>query len=434
MKHYSYNKKISQIKDVEIFVGIDIGRNKHYMSLINKEGYIIKKGIGITNDRYGFNKLLKILRETVHDKDKIAIGVEPTGHYWKPLGYYLTDRGFHLYLVNPYHVKLSKELRDNTPRKTDKKDTLIIANLVREGKFLSNRLLKGNYAILRRLVITRERIIKEIQRTKIRIISILDEYLPEYRNSFSNITIKTSIYLLEKYGISGLRKKNNQKAKEENNQEEIIRDIYSVSRGRISKTRARFIVNRFKDSIGVTEGLYVIDKELHTYLGILKDYTDNLNNIEKEIINTLRGTKEYEYIISIRGVGYITAAIILGEVGSFDNFNNPGQIRKLAGLNLKETSSGEKTGRRSISKRGRKLLRHGLYRIAIVSIVNNEELKRLYRYKVDICKKNKMVAIVSIALKILRIMFSLVKHKDMYDPNKVLETIPKVAITTTSLS
>ena len=145
MKHYSYNKKISQIKDVEIFVGIDIGRNKHYMSLINKEGYIIKKGIGITNDRDGFNKLLKILRETVHDKDKIAIGVEPTGHYWKPLGYYLTDRGFHLYLVNPYHVKLSKELRDNTPRKTDKKDTLIIANLVREGKFLSNRLLRGNY-------------------------------------------------------------------------------------------------------------------------------------------------------------------------------------------------------------------------------------------------------------------------------------------------
>ena len=430
MKDYNYNKKISQIKDVEIFVGIDIGRDKHYMSLINKEGYIIKKGIGITNDRDGFNKLLKILRETVNDKDKIAIGLEPTGHYWKPLGYYLIDRGFHLYLVNPYHVKLSKELRDNTPRKTDKKDTLIIANLVRENKFLNNRLLRGNYAILRRLVITRERIVKEIQRTKIRIISILDEYLPEYRNSFKDIAIKTSIYLLEKYGISGLRKKVNQ----EDNREEIIRDIYSISRARISKKRARFIVDRFKDSIGVTEGLYVIDKELHIYLGVLKDYINNLNNIEKELIDTLKGTKEYKYIISIRGVGYITAAIILGEVGSFDNFNNPGQIRKLAGLNLKETSSGKKEGKKSISKRGRKLLRHVLYRIAIVSIVNNEVFRRLYRYKVDICKKNKMVAIIGIALKILRIMFSLVKHKEVYDPNKVLATIPGVAITTTSLS
>ena len=161
---------------------------------------------------------------------------------------------------------------------------------------------------------------------------------------------------------------------------------------------------------------------------------NNLSNIERELIDKLKVTEEYKYIISIRGVGYITAAIILGEVGSFDNFSNPGQIRKLAGLNLKESSSGKKKGKKSISKRGRKLLRHGLYRIAIVSIVNNEAFRRLYRYKVDVCKKNKMVAIVSIALKILRIMFSLVKHKEIYDPNKVLETIPKVALTTTSLS
>jgi len=39
-------------------------------------------------------------------------------------------------LVNPYHVKRSKELDDGHPSKSDKKDPKTIAKLVLEGRYV----------------------------------------------------------------------------------------------------------------------------------------------------------------------------------------------------------------------------------------------------------------------------------------------------------
>ena len=39
-------------------------------------------------------------------------------------------------LVNPHHVKKSKELDDNNPTKNDRKDPKVIAGLVREGRYM----------------------------------------------------------------------------------------------------------------------------------------------------------------------------------------------------------------------------------------------------------------------------------------------------------
>lgn len=92
-------------------------------------------------------------------------------------------------------------------------------------------------------------------------------------------------------------------------------------------------------------------------------------------------------------------------------------------MDLIESSSGKRVGQKSISKRGRDLLRHGLYRVAIVAIARCEEFKALYEYKINILKKNKMVAVTDITVKILRIMFAVVKNKTMYDGNLLLGAI-----------
>ena len=62
------------------------------------------------------------------------VGLEPTGHYWFTLAAYLRAGESKLVLVNPYHVKCSKELDDGHPSKSDKKDPKIIAKLVLEGR------------------------------------------------------------------------------------------------------------------------------------------------------------------------------------------------------------------------------------------------------------------------------------------------------------
>jgi hypothetical protein len=148
----NFNKKMEKIKGVKVFVGIDVGKDMHYMSLVNEDGKVKRTGIKIPNDKEGFEKMIGILNGA-GKKEELALGLEPTGHYWKALGYYLKEKGYRIYLVYsfvihtfsqwiyPYHVKLSKEMRDNSQRKTDKKDSELIAHLVREGKFLNSRLL-----------------------------------------------------------------------------------------------------------------------------------------------------------------------------------------------------------------------------------------------------------------------------------------------------
>ena len=47
--------------------------------------------------------------------------------------------------VNPYHVKQSKEMDDNSPKKTDQKDPKTIAKLVVEGRYLYTPTFRRGY-------------------------------------------------------------------------------------------------------------------------------------------------------------------------------------------------------------------------------------------------------------------------------------------------
>ena len=80
---------------------------------------------------------------------KVVPGMEPTGHYWFNLGKFLQDNEMKPVLVNPHHVKKSKELDDNHPTKNDRKDPKVIAGLVREGRYMIPYLPDGVYADLR---------------------------------------------------------------------------------------------------------------------------------------------------------------------------------------------------------------------------------------------------------------------------------------------
>nr|WP_234702057.1 transposase [Desulfotomaculum nigrificans] len=45
--------------------------------------------------------------------------MEPTGHYWLKLASIIKEHSMKIVLVNPFHVKRSKELDDNNPTKND---------------------------------------------------------------------------------------------------------------------------------------------------------------------------------------------------------------------------------------------------------------------------------------------------------------------------
>ncbi len=73
-------------------------------------------------------------------------------------------------------------------------------------------------------------------------------------------------------------------------------------------------------------------------------------------------------LLSIKGLGIVSVAGLIGEVGDFSKFSTQSEIMKVAGLDLYEISSGKRKGQRKISKRGRSLLRKILFYAAIQMI------------------------------------------------------------------
>ena len=193
--------KLDLVDDNTLVVGIDIGKRNHYCRFINVRGYEIGKGFSFSNNRDGMEKIVSKIEEAKIQNNlvKAVIGMEPSGHYWKPAAHYLFGSGYKLALVNPYHIKRIKEIEDNSQTKTDPKDSLLIAKLVRDGDFFDPNLADGIYAELRRMYRLRLKVKKSFIREKTKLKALLDEYFPEYEGLFCDILGVTSEYILKNY-------------------------------------------------------------------------------------------------------------------------------------------------------------------------------------------------------------------------------------------
>ena len=110
-------------------------------------------------------------------------------------------------------------------------------------------------------------------------------------------------------------------------------------------------------------------------------------------------------MLAIKGIGVITVAGFLAEVGDVRRFESPRQIQKLAGLSLRENSSGKHKGQTTISKRGRSKLRAVLFNAAIPLIAKNPEFKSLHEYYTTRANNplKKKQSVIAISCKLMRV-------------------------------
>jgi len=399
-----------------IVLGIDIAKKKHWAQATNVLGVKIDKPFRINNTRKGFEWLLgkisRIKQKTA--AEKIVIGMEPSGHYWKPLARYLTDSGFKVVTVNPYHVKKSKEFDDNSPQKSDRKDAYIIAHLVTEGRFFKLYLPEGPYKDLRVLTTTRQQQKQKYNGAKNKLIAFLDEYFPEYQQVFKGIDGKASWHVLKQFPLPA--------DIEAMSVEEVAQQLKKATRNRVGEKRAIKLKEKAGESIGIRDGLKAARIRLSSLLREFEFYQKEIEQTEIAMEKALKETGLAEYILSVKGIGVVTAASFLGEIGDISRFKSWRQIRKLSGYNLIENSSGKRKGRTKISKRGRSGLRKVLYQSAMVMVASNEEFKALYSYFKNRRKNplKKKQALIAVAMKLIRVLFVLLKKQVKYNPEEVL--------------
>jgi len=194
----------------------------------------------------------------------------------------------------------------------------------------------------------------------------------------------------------------------------------SKTRSRIK--RARKLVEYASTSIGITEGCVGAKLELAVLLEQYELYTKQLEQIMEEVQTLLKripGTKE---MMSIPGVAEVTLAGFLAEVGNLEDYTHPQQIIRLAGLNLRENSSGKHKGKTTISKRGRARLRALLFRCVLPMVSKNKEFKYLDEYYTKRKERplEKKQSIIALCGKLIRVLYYLGTRKESYDGKNVL--------------
>jgi len=402
----SNTKKLKRISEKTLLVTVDMGKVRHtgyYRFPDGTEG----KTFEFFNSRKGFEEFWWRICQAKRSLNltDVVIGFESTGPYAEPLLHFLRKRNVRLVQVNPLHTKRLKELQGNSPNKTDKKDPKIIADIIELGHALTVIIPEGTVAELRRLTQARERSIQRMGILLNQLRDLVFLIFPEFMPVMKDITLKSTQYLLKNYprpqdiGKEGA--------------ESLTQILKKVSRGRLGRERAEALYHAAMDSVGIIEGHDSIVLEIKEIISTIEGIERFVSEIESLMSKHLKEVPYSRFILSIKGIGEITAAGLIGEMGDFKKYRTVSEVIKHAGLDLFEISSGKHKGKRRISKRGRPLLRKLLFFASINVVRKGGILHKQYQHHL---KKGmpKIKALVAISRKLLSIIFALVRDHSVY--------------------
>ncbi|PID23303.1 IS110 family transposase [Sporosarcina sp. P7] len=410
------NHKINQVTEQTLVVGIDIAKYKHYATFVDERGREIKKAFLVPQSLEGFEELYQAILDAmkVFQKSEVLVGVEPTGHYWLNLAYFLEDRGIPLVIVNPMHVKRVKELDDNLQTKNDKKDALTIARLMKDGRYSHPKLLRDQGAEIRTGYSLRESLMKERSMLKNKLHRWIDKYFPELFHVFSDFGAMLLAVLEETpLPVDIVDMTPTELA-------DICAKAGNMKQRR--PTKAAELIQAAQSSIGITIAPWGARREVASMMRQYRLIEEELEAIEAELEERITQTADYEFLISVPGISHGTIAGLLAEIGSFDDYESPRQLIKLAGLTLRENSSGTYQGQKKISKRGRKRLRSLLFKAMLPILRNNEAFLTLHHYYTQrqvnpLRKKQSMVVLCG---KLLKVLHALCTKKRRFDSHQML--------------
>jgi transposase len=405
---FNKTEKVKIINKKTLIAALDIGKKIHYGYFRAPNGKDIKS-FPFDNTGHSFKKFWGKLCEfkAEHMLDEVVIGFESTGPYAEPICHYLRKKPVKLVQVNPMHTKRVKELTDNSPNKTDRKDPRVIADVMSLGHSLTVVVPEGAAAQLRRLAHARERAIERRTAVSNQMQHLVFVIFPELVHIIGPST-KTGMYLIKNFSdphrIVSI------------GMERLYDVVRKISRGRFGKDQVEKLYHAAEQSVGIAEGKASLLLEIAHLVSNIENENRHIEALEKQMVIFLGQIPYSHMILSIKGIGPVTAAGLIGEVGDFRKFKTLSEVMKLAGLDLYEISSGKHQGNRHITKRGRALLRKLLFFAAMNTTRKNGVF--YIPYQRHLAKgMPKMKALVAIARKVMGVIFALIRDHCEFDIN-----------------
>jgi transposase len=383
-----------------LYCGIDVAKYKHAVACVDEKGQVVKGSRTITNTRTGFDELHQALEAL---DEAVTIGLEATGHYWLALYDDLTRNHYPVIVLNPLQVAAYRKSGIRKV-KSDASDAVWIADYIRIANLTPSEQNLPVFLQLRELSRFRFRLTEQVGDLKRKLLTILDRVFPESDRLFSNVFLQSSRALLQE-AVSAQQFA-------EFDLQELTNLLSETSRGRFGKKTAEKIQQQARQSVGVAFLTDAVHLEMRCLLAQLELLDEQRKQIDQAITELMQQIPQH--ITSIPGVGPVTGAAILAEIGDIQRFETVDKLVAYAGIDASVYQTGQfEASEAHMSKRGSPYLRHALWMAATAALLHDDSLKAYYQKKRDEGKHHG-TALGAVCRKLLSRIFVVLKEQRPY--------------------
>ena len=419
-----YQKVLKMLQSTPyLSVGLDVGADFTWMSIMLPNGTLTGKPFKIVHSDPRSRELavskIKEAQEAYSLKSRCFL--ESTGIYHIPLLCFLRDKGFDCSVINPIITKNSTNMNVRKLH-NDKFDSKKAAKVGLDAS-LKVSIVPDDAVIGLRNLVRDYYYFKDLQSAVVlKLNAELKVSFPAYLDVFSKVTTQTSLRLLEAYPLAA----DMLAAPKDGLVETIRRTSRFGEKYAISKYEA--ICAAAKDAAVFGRALPSSALRIRLYIKTYQEYQAHLDGILEELhkaVDRLEGTPVHDRIFllqSLRGVGFLSAVVLIAEMGSFDLFSSPKKLYAYFGLDPAVKQSGKFNGDKvHMSKRGSSLARRILHMVALNNLKVDKVTKTpvnpvIHSYYSGKCKnKKKNVAVGAVMHKICNIIFAMLRDNKPFE-------------------
>ena len=389
-----------------ILVGIDIGKNQHTFSIIDKEtGEILSRPSAFNNNQEGFLLLIKKLSS--YTKAELLIGMEDTGHYHFALLKYLLDNLYTVALINPTTTDLTRKLQGGIT-KNDTLDSLTICDVIgsnqRKKPYRITKVNRFDLYEQKQLTRHHHNLKEELNIYKNRLQKCIDIVFPEFNSLFRSKYGTVYMNVLKTFASA---------EKIANSDIQTIQKCFEYKhRGKQISLSAEQLKAAAQTSIGIPSVAEEI--QIRHLVCQIEMIEEQLSEIDKKIEEF--SLQNNSPILSIPGISHFSGTSILAELGDICNYTKASQIIKFAGVAPYHYESSQFTAQHTaITKKGSRYLRKTLYQI-ILPVINYNKVFTAYYNKKLAEGKGHRCAQGHCVRKLLRIIYRLLSTGQVFDP------------------
>jgi len=331
------------------------------------------------------------------------VGLEATGHYWLALYDDLTRNHYPVIVLNPLQVAAYRKSGIRKVKR-DTSDAFWIADYIRVANLPPTEQNLPIFLQLRELSRFRFRLTEQVGDLKRKLLTILDRVFPEYEHMFSSVFLQAWRAILQE-AVSAQEFANF-------DLQELANVLAEASRGRFGLERAEALQSQARQSVGIGFLTDAVHLEMRCILAQLDLLDSQRGEIDQTIANLMEQIPQH--ITSIPGIGPVTGAAILSEIGDIQRFEPADNLVAYAGIDAAVYQTGQFVASEAhMSKRGSPYLRHALWCAATTAILHDPSLKVYYQKKRDEGKHHG-TAVGAVCRKLLGRIFVVLKEQRPY--------------------